>query len=52
MSSRAFAGSRSVSCSARRSCTVERHELLLHTVVDVALELAAFLVLGRHQSLS
>ena len=30
----------------------QRHELLLHAVVDVALELAAFLVLGRHQPLA
>ena len=30
----------------------ERHELLLDAVVDVALELAAFVVLGRHQPLT
>ena len=52
MSSRAFAGSRSVELLGEPELHRERHELLLHAVVDVALELAAFLILGRHQALA
>ena len=47
-----FSGSRSTSPSASRSCTDERDELLLRAVVQVALELAALLVLGVDESLA
>ena len=48
----AFAGSRSRRCSAQAELHVERDELLLHSVVDVALELAPLGVLRGHQPLA
>ena len=48
----AFAGSRSTSVSASFEPHGERHELLLHPVVDVALELATLLILGGDQTLA
>ena len=47
----AFAGSRRSSCSREALPDRERHELLLRAVVDVALELAALLVLGGDEAL-
>ena len=47
----AFAGSRSTSCSASRCRTCEGDELLLGAVMDVPLELAPLVVLGRDEPL-